>query len=174
MKVEIRHAVEDCLLRYTRGIDRLDGGLVSSAFHPGAELEGYGRHGTMTIETFVERAIPSLRDGYEATQHRLSNVSFLALGRSESEGNHVEVESYVLAFHVRPDPEDPDGPRQLLTFNGRYIDRVAERDGHWRIVNRKLRVDWTRIESIDETMPGDWIPGRRDSTDASYPKRPEL
>jgi len=158
-----REVIEDCLLRYTRGIDRLDADLVTSAFHPEAELVGYGRHGTMTIEAFVDRALPSLREGYRATQHRLSNIT---LGEPASGG--LVVESYVLAFHVRDNPDDGDGPDQLLTFNGRYVDRFVTKDDQWRVAHRRLRVDWTRIEMIEATMPGEYITGTRDRSDASY------
>lgn len=168
MNAAVRTEIEACLLRYTRGIDRLDAALVSSAFHEAAELEGYGRPGTMTIEAFVDYALPSLRKGYDATQHRLSNISIVG-GDGAAGAERLLVESYVLAFHVRADPDRPDGPRQLLTFNGRYIDKFAEVNREWRIENRQLRVDWTRIETIDQGMPGDYINGARDQTDASYP-----
>lgn len=163
-----RQQVNDALLRYTRGIDRLDGPLVASAFHAGALLDGYGRPGEMTIEAFVDRAMGSLEAGYRTTQHRLSNVTLRAADPSDDSHRTISSESYVLAVHVRPNPDDPTGPEQLLTFNGRYIDRFEERAGQWRIARRSLRVDWTRIEDIQETMPGAYVPGTRDQSDASY------
>ena len=156
----VRSDVEKCLLAYTRGVDRLDAELIASAFHPDAELDGYGRPGAMTVEAFVERAIPSLRDGYRATQHRISNLTI------EHRGDHVATETYVLATHVRERADEAD---QLLTFCGRYIDRFEPCDGEWRIATRSLRVDWTRIEEIEQSMPGDYIPGARDLSDVSYP-----
>lgn len=160
---EVKAQIDSCLLLYTRGIDRLDGDLVAAAFHPGAELEGYGRPGTTTIEAFVERAIPSLRNGYDATQHRLSNTSITMV---DADAPDALVETYVLAFHTRRSPEA--GADELLTFNGRYIDNFELREGAWRIARRCLRVDWTRIETIDAAMPGDYIAGARDRSDASY------
>lgn len=159
----LRREIENCLLSYTRGIDRLDGELVAAAFHAGAELEGYGRPGTTTIEAFVERAIPSLRDGYTATQHRISNTSMTRIS-----GKVVLVETYVLAFHTRPSPVEGETTDQLLTFNGRYLDRFEARNGRWRISHRELRADWTRVETIDAHMPGEYIAGDRDRTDPSY------
>jgi len=88
-----RVLIIDCLLSYTRGIDRLDAECVSSAFHPGAILHNYGPD-PMTVENFVEYALPSLRKRYVATQHRVSNI------RVEIVGGRALVESYVLAFHV--------------------------------------------------------------------------
>lgn len=37
-----RAEITAALLRYTRGIDRLDAPTIVAAFHPGAVLEGYG------------------------------------------------------------------------------------------------------------------------------------
>ena len=48
-----RAEIVDCLLSYTRGIDRLDKESVISAFHPGATLNNYGPD-PMSIEDFVE------------------------------------------------------------------------------------------------------------------------
>lgn len=155
----MRNRIHDALLAYTRGIDRLDGELVASAFHPGAVLEGYGQPGETTIEAFVERAIPSLRAGYSATQHRMSNISI------DKRDDHVAVETYVLAFHLR---EHDDRPDQLFTFNGRYIDRFTKVDGEWKIAHRRLRYDWSKVEDVEAAMPGGWVHGARDRSDASY------
>lgn len=155
----MREQVERCLLSYTRGIDRLDGELVAAAFHPGAVLEGYGSPDETTIEAFVDRAMTGLRAGYAATQHRMTNTTI------EERGNHVAVETYVLAFHIR---ENDDAPDQLFTFNGRYVDRFTEVDGQWRIAHRRLRYDWSTVDDIHATMPGDWVPGARDRNDAAY------
>ena len=156
---EARQAIEAALLRYTRGIDRLDGELVASAFHPGAMCVDYGAD-PMTIEDFVTYAIPRLGSAYSATQHRVSNVAIdLAAGAMSA-----ICEAYVLAFHVQPGDPSPN----LHTFNGRYIDNFEKRDGEWKITTRTLRVDWSRVESIDEAMGGTWVQSARDRTDVIY------
>lgn len=149
-EIEIRQQIHDCLLSYTRGIDRLDGALVAAGFHPGAMLHDYGAE-PMTIEQFAEHAPGSLQRKFLATQHRVSNVAI------ELRGDHAVVETYVLAFHV----DEVDGSRRLHTFNGRYIDRFEERDGAWKIVKRQLRNDWTQIEPISEPMSGSYVPSGR-------------
>lgn len=154
-----REQIDRCILAYTRGIDRLDGELIASAFHPGATLEGYGSSGETTIEAFVDQALTSLRERFDATQHRVSNTRVVWGDRDAA------VETYVLAFHTQLQDEGPD---RLLTFNGRYLDRFTEVDGEWRIARRRLRKDWSRIEDIQASMPGDWTYGTRDRTDASY------
>lgn len=153
---DIRRAVEDALHSYCRGIDRLDGALVASAFHPGAALVDYGPD-PLTIEVFVEHALGSLGRKFVATQHRLSNTTIAI------DGDMATVESYVLAFHVE---QGDDGQRLLHTFNGRYIDRFEERNGAWRIARRTLRNDWSRVEDIEASMGGTWIAsGRAGSPD---------
>lgn len=154
--------ITDALLRYTRGIDRLDGDLVHSAFHPGAMCVDYGAE-PMTIEDFVTYAIPRLGQAYSATQHRVSNIAI-----EFDEGHSRAVcEAYVLAFHVQQTSAAP----KLHTFNGRYVDRFERRSGGWKIATRTLRVDWSRIETLDETMGGTWVESGRDRRDVVY-KRP--
>ena len=161
-KLEAKDEITAALMRYTRGIDRLDGDLVASAFHPGAVCHDYGAD-PMSIEDFVTYAIPRLGEAYSATQHRVSNVAI-----EFDEGHRVAIcEAYVLAFHVQPS----EGAANLHTFNGRYIDRFEHRDGAWKIASRTLRVDWSRVESIDETMNGTWVQSGRDRKDVVY-KRP--
>lgn len=155
--LEAKEAITACLLSYTRGIDRLDGDLVAAAFHPGAICKDYGAD-DMAIEDFVTYAVPSLRAKYSATQHRISNIAIAV------NGDTAQSEAYVLAFHV----EQTDGQPLLHTFNGRYIDRFEQRDGHWRIAQRTLRVDWTKTETIEATMGGAWTESARDRTDVVY------
>ena len=158
---ELSHRAEivDALLSYTRGIDRLDKESVISAFHPGATLNNYGPE-PMSIEDFVEYALPSLEKRYAATQHRVSNI------RVEISHDRALVESYVLAYHI----ESGEGPTRLHTFNGRYIDTFTLLDGHWKINERSLRNDWSKVENIDEEMAGAsvWVMSDRNDDDPIY------
>jgi len=152
--------IADCLLSYTRGIDRLDPDAILAAFHPGALLEGYQVDALVPIEDFALPVVERLRKRYSSTQHRLSNtkIDFNDVG--------AIAESYILAYHVQP--ADEDSPERLWTFSGRYIDYFEDRDGQWRIAKRFLRADWTRIETIDEKMPNKFISGSRDKDDPIY------
>jgi len=107
----------------------------------------------MSIETFVDHTLTSLRRHFSATQHRISNTSI----DFDSDASGALVETYVLAFHVSP----ADGDSFLHTFNGRYIDRFEERDGAWKIATRTLRNDWSKVEPIDRTMSGTWVASGR-------------
>ncbi len=154
-----RVEIVDALLSYTRGIDRLDKESVISAFHPGAILNNYGPE-PMPIEDFVEYALPSLKQRYSVTQHRVSNI------RIEIKEDRALVESYVLAYHVK----SSENSKQLHTFNGRYIDSFALRDAHWKISERFLRNDWSKVDDITEEMAGSsvWVKSRRDADDPIY------
>ena len=114
----------------------------------------------MPIESFVEYALPSLKQRYYATQHRVSNI------RVEIKDDKALVESYVLAYHV----EMGENSKQLHTFNGRYIDTFALRDGHWKISERFLRNDWSKVEDITTEMAGSgiWVKSRRNADDPIY------
>lgn len=166
-QLDAKDDITSALLRYTRGIDRLDGDLVLSAFHPGAMCVDYGAD-PMSIEDFVTYAIPRLGDAYSATQHRVSNVAI-----EFDEGHRTAIcEAYVLAFHTQPGTGKGAKPN-LHTFNGRYIDRFERRSAdasgnQWKIAHRTLRVDWSRIETIDETMGGAWTESARDRSDVVY------
>ena len=110
-----RAEIVDALLSYTRGIDRLDKKSVISAFHPGAILNNYGPE-PMPIEDFVEYALPSLKQRYSATQHRVSNI------RIEIKEDRALVESYVLAYHVKSSEKNS---KQLHAYLQREIYRYV-------------------------------------------------
>ncbi|MFT4989401.1 MAG: hypothetical protein ACI9BK_002175, partial [Acidimicrobiales bacterium] len=57
---------------------------------------------------------------------------------------------------------------KLHTFNGRYIDRFERQSDVWKIATRTLRVEWSRIETLDETMGGAWVESGRDRSDVVY------
>jgi len=114
----------------------------------------------MVIEDFVTYAIPRLRQAYLQTQHRMSNIAIEVAADEQS----AVSEAYVLAFHV----QEADASHRLHTFNGRYIDHFERRDGEWKIATRTLRVDWTKVDTLDQTMGGAWVSSARDRTDVIY------
>lgn len=152
--VEIRDLCREALYRYCRGVDRLDKASIASAFHPGAELLGYGSAQAITIEAFVDHVVTALGQRFVATQHSVSNVSV------DVRGDHAVMEAYVHAIHV----EEREGERRLHTFHGRYVDRVEPRDGEWRIVGRHLRQDVTMVEVMGPPMSGDYPRSGRGGT----------
>ncbi len=154
-----RQRIWDCMLRYARGMDRLDEALALSAYHPGAIED----HGAMIApcEQFVPNVIGFHRDGELATQHILSNHS------CEIDGDVAHSETYVRCFSVLP------SGRNRLSF-GRFVDRLEKRDGRWGIVSRVSLPDGAMdVPQFDDragmvNLPGSLAHPSRDAADPSY------
>lgn len=152
---EAHEQISTALTAYCRGVDRLDAGSLRSAFHEDAALEGYGPR-DRTVDEFVEMAMTGLARAYTATQHRISNITI------EVSGDKARVESYVMADHFSTEP------RRVDTFNGRYIDDFACRDGQWGITRRRLLRDWSEVTELGDEMAGVYADSRRDREDPLY------
>lgn len=155
---DARQQINDALLSYCRGIDRLRPDDVSAGFHAGALLDGYGA-GPMTIEDFSAYAVGALAKRFTATQHRISNTRI----EFADDATSAIVETYVEASHVEPGSEG--GPQRLHVFAGRYVDRCRPgADGIWKIEQRTLRNDWSRVDTIPEPMSGNYVASGRGGT----------
>src|SRR6185369_10264561 len=116
--------IRRCLLRYVRGVDRLDLELVRSCYHPDAT----DSHGSFlgTVDEFLVWVERILRR-YDLTMHFLGSplVEF-------DDATHARVETYGMAFH-----RAADGPPERNLVTGfRFVDRFESRDGAWRITQR--------------------------------------
>jgi hypothetical protein len=155
--VAARREITAALLRYCEGVDRIDEGLIRSAYHPDA----WDDHGVYCgpIDGFVSHAVTALPRRLSATTHCLSNIQI------EINGNRAAVQSYLQASHLR---EHAGEPRVLELLGGRYLDLFERRD-EWRIAYRRLIVDW-HVELPASVMPsGDrYRPGSRSKDDERY------
>jgi hypothetical protein len=178
--------IQDVLLRYARGIDRLDIDLFRTVFWEDGVFEDG------IVEGPARDFVPSLigdavRNMFAATQHLISNI------RIEFEGTETAfTESYFLAFHLlNPDRATLDamlGERRMremggdysrhyeLYVAGRYFDRFEKRAKTWRILKRRFVSDWTS-SGPDSGLGRDgfaklWkLWGSRDLADPSYVRR---
>jgi ketosteroid isomerase-like protein len=154
-----RHDIRQCLLRYTRGVDRHDRALMLSAYHADAIDE----HGVAAgnPEQFCDWAIGWHGQFQHQHQHIINNTTI------ELDGNLAHVETYYTFFG-----DNRDGPPSLAF--GRYIDRFEKRAGDWRIAHRvcinQLAGSFNLVE-----MPEAYIaamrstgPNTRDRDDLSY------
>lgn len=154
-----RSEIHDCLLRYTRGVDRHDRELMLSAYWPDA----FDEHGVAEgyAADFVDWAIGWHGEYQTKHHHAISNHNV------ELDGDTAHAETYYLFWG-----ENKEAPPQL-SF-GRYVDRFEKREGEWRIAHRvcvnELTATLTPIE-----IPDQWKelmfktgPNRRDKTDVSY------
>lgn len=152
-----RHAIEDCLMRYARGVDRMDQDLIRSAFWPDAT----NSHGPASgdVEEFIARWHP----GQAARDRSFHQVSNQLLEFSD-DGLSAHSEAYFTAA-VRLTDAD-----QIELVGGRYCDLYTQREGEWRIQTRLVVLDWQGMADSSgmnqrlTTRHG----GARDRTDPSY------
>jgi len=155
-----RNQIHDALMRYCRGVDRLDRALILSAYHPGAR----DNHGSFDgpAEEFAEWVIERHTNNIVSCTHFVGNVLI------QLDGDTAQCESYVIAFHRVP----VNGVLQDLMGFGRYVDRFELRNGAWKIADRYVIFDKDRLEPVagqwDGPLTQALIKGRRDGEDASY------
>jgi hypothetical protein len=132
-------------MRYSRGIDRCDEEALRGVYWPGATDDHGGFNGD--AGEFCTWVLPLLRSRMDQTMHMLGNI--LIAFRDRDSAN---VETYFLAYHrlLREDAAPYD-----LILSGRYLDRMEQRDGEWRIARRRVAYDWAREypDSIDWSRP---------------------
>jgi SnoaL-like domain len=134
-------AIRQAALRYCRGVDRLDAGLMLSAYHDGATDD----HGVFvgSAVDLCARVMQSHRR-YEATMHCVLNHAI-----DIADDSHATGEVYNVTYLLRT----ADGGRVLDTWWGRYLDEYECRDGRWAIVRRVCVHEWTRTEPLGVAMP---------------------
>lgn len=156
-------AIRDVIMRYCRGIDRMDRELVRSCYHPDA-VDSHGSF-TGTVEEFLEWVWRVL-SRYTSTMHLVGNV--LVEPRDD---DRARVETYGIAFH-RTVAGDEAGN---LVTGFRYIDDFQRRSLEggtpaWRIASRVAVTDWVRVDRLDDQwpVPPGTITGRRGHDDPAY------
>ena len=152
-----KQAIHEVVLRYCRGIDRMDRELVRSCYHADAE-DHHGRfHGD--VDAFLDWVF-ELIVKYDSSMHFVGNILI------EPRGDLARAETYGMAFH-RGDPEKPH--RSLIT-GFRYIDRFERRAGDWRIAKRTATTEWVRKDVPEHWWPiGEgFLRGSRDRSDPVY------
>jgi hypothetical protein len=152
-----RHDIWACLLRYTRGVDRLDEDLVRSAYWPGAIDD----HGVFrgTVEEFIAWAFAGHRANHEGEQHYVTNHT------CEIDGDVAHAETYFVMVG-----RNRTGTPVTL-HGGRYVDQLERRDGEWRILHRVSMVEWTGGVTVPDLPPVVREQNgtvARDRTDTSY------
>jgi hypothetical protein len=125
-----RQDILDCLIRFSRGIDRFDRELFLSAFHSDAIIDAGEFVGGP--EALCDWAFELHERGQSSTHHNLLNHSV------EIAADVAHAETYYL-FVGR----NRDGTNWVA--GGRYIDRLERRDGAWRIALRCNAVEWSGV-----------------------------
>jgi SnoaL-like domain len=126
-----RQAIEDCIHRYARGLDRRDEELLRSAYHPDA-VEDHGAYvgGVDGLVKYLLR----VHERFPGYQRHVTTTNVDIDG---ADGRHeAHAESYFVSIVRR------DGADRLMVTAGRYVDRLDKRDGEWKIVNRVTVLEW--------------------------------
>lgn len=157
-------SIRKVVLRYCRGIDRLDRELVRGCYHDDAHDE----HGSFSgnVDQFLEWAF-RVAARYDQTMHFVGNL-LVDLGERQAGGQRAaRAETYGIAYH-----HSAGGPPERnLVVGFRYIDRFERRDdGVWRIARRVCTTEWVRRddESSWWPVPPGMRTGRRDRNDPVY------
>ena len=152
--------IHRALLRYCRGVDRLDEDLIRSAYHDGStDDHGVYRGSGKGFAAFI---VPLLRERYRATTHAIHNCLI------EVDRERAEAETHCVAYHERLDEA---GARWLDLFACRYLDRFERRQGVWAIAERRVVHDWDAVVPLAGDfgeMVATFTAGRRDRSDPSY------
>lgn len=154
-----RQDIQDCILRYTRGMDRLDKDLLLSAYHPDA----LDHHGLFlgNPQEFWDYHRKWHLDYNEGHHHSVSNINI------EIDGDIAHTETYWLFESINRDAS-------ITLHGGRYLDRFEKRHGEWKIAARACIVEWHgslgEVHLEPEFAAQQLLPGvsARDRSDRSY------
>ena len=130
-----RQDILDCLIRFSRGMDRFDRELFLSAFHSDAVIAaGPFVGGPVALYDWASKLH---EQGQHATHHNLLNHT------CDIDGDVAHTETYYLFVGRNRDETN-------WIAGGRYIDRLERRDGVWKIALRTNAIEWS---GMVPTMP---------------------
>ena len=165
-----RQDIWSLLLRYARGLDRLDRDLIRSCYWDDAIDDHHSFIGSP--DEFIDWAFDGSMDS-TVQHHGIGNhVCEIDGDNAYAETHYTFVGTHTAAPH-------------MLSF-GRYIDHFQRRNGVWKMANRVTVIeknfalveypgdDWIRA---GDTSHGPLLPATRDRDDLSYqrpvkPRRP--
>ena len=121
-ELEARTAIEDCLKRFARAVDRQDWKAAREAYHDDA-VDDHGFFKGPPDEFLAH--IAKLHEVQEHSMHFNTNVLIEFQAR-----DRAFVETYVLVLQRFRD--------RRVTASARYLDRFEKRNGEWRVGYRTL------------------------------------
>jgi 2-iminobutanoate/2-iminopropanoate deaminase len=132
-ELEARTAIEDCLKRFARAVDRQDWQAARATYHDDAVDD----HGFFKgpPDAFLAH-VAKLHEHQDHSMHFNTNVLI-----EFSSKERAFVETYVLVLQrYRPGaPNVPAGSQGLRNIaSARYLDRFEKRNGEWRVAHRTL------------------------------------
>ncbi|MEM8499361.1 MAG: nuclear transport factor 2 family protein [Pseudomonadota bacterium] len=133
-----RMAIVQVLTMHSRGLDRVEADTLKHCYWPDAEVD----YGTFvgSAHQFAELVMQALAGAYELTRHCISNTLI-----DFHDHNVAKTESTVNAAHLFI------GAKQEMQFGGRYLDALEKRDDTWKLIHRRVVIDWSRtVDVVDE------------------------
>jgi hypothetical protein len=176
--VAARLAIQDLVHRWCRAVDRLDFDAMRSVFH--ADASDNHNH--------YSGDIPGLLD-WIRDRHQRITFSMHMVGNMVIEFARPDlalVESYVWCIQRYPaeakealvaltgGARGAEGQGMDLMACSRYVDRIEQRSGEWRIARRTVITDWKGLQPFDDGAPAPrshWNVGRHSMDDPLYQER---
>jgi SnoaL-like domain len=166
-----RHDIWSVVLRYARGIDRMDREMLRSCYWDDAIDDHYAYIGGP--DYFIDTTFAAAKAMSHVQHHGLSNHN------CEMASANAYAETYYTFIGANIEPP------HLLSM-GRYIDHFQRRDGVWKFANRATVIEKNFALSeypddaqilLGDTSAGPLLPNTRDRNDLSYlrpvvPRRP--
>ena len=137
-ELQDKQAIRECLMTYSRAVDRLDRDLLLSVYHPDAVDD----HGVFvgTPEQFADWAIDMHTRTHLSHQHAIFNFT------CDLDGDIAHTESYYMFVGINR------AGKPLTMGGGRYLDRFEKRHGRWAIAARVCIRDWAPLEAIPDQL----------------------
>jgi SnoaL-like protein len=155
---EDKQRIAEVVLRYCRGVDRLDFELIRSCYHDGAVDHHTGFDGDADgYVAWLEKVLPR----FAGTMHMVGNQLI------DVQGDFARSETYGTAHHWADPVTDP---RLNFVSGFRYVDNMQRRDDEWRIAERWAIREWTRSIPPETVRPkeAEGPDPKRDRSDPIY------
>src|SRR3954449_8108734 len=156
-ELEARTAIEDCLKRFARAVDRQDWKAARESYHDDA----FDDHGFFKgpPDAFLAH-IAKLHEVQDHSMHFNTNVLIEFQARERA-----FVETYVLVLQRFKD--------RRVTASARYLDRFEKRNGAWRVAHRTLVFGDMASEPMHEPVrfPPEFTEQKHSMEDALYSLR---
>jgi len=138
LRLQDRQAIHDCLMTYSRAVDRLDRELLLSVYHEDAVDD----HGVFvgSPEEFADWVVEMHSVTHLSHQHCIFNYTI----DLEGEVAHTEAYYMFVGLNRTGNPFAMSG--------GRYIDRFEKRSGRWAIAARVCVRDWAPLSEIPDVL----------------------
>lgn len=156
-ELEARTAIEDCLKRFARAVDRQDWQAARESYHEGAwDDHGFFKGPPDAFLAHIEK----LHAAQRHSMHFNTNVLIEFQTKEKA-----FVETYVLVLQRFDD--------RRATASARYLDRFEKRNNQWRVVHRTLVFGDIVPEPLKEpvTFPEGFTEQKHDMTDVLYKLR---